>query len=88
MRLNELQKSFYDTFAFISVYENMITKEYLKKRKYKLDKIDEKILRNLHDIFKLEVSFYIFKELSIKWCMTFQKDIVVSGMDVINVIKK
>lgn len=90
MKIHNIEKSFYEVFAFINMNDTVLTKKYLKRKKYKVNKEDSKILKNVYQRFEMRSvcdSFYKFKLSCIENSLLTNTDIVVSALKIVNVLK-
>ena len=94
MKLDELQKTFYEAFSFISIFndgtDDIMVKKNLKEKTLKLSKEDLSILQvsyDAYDVKTLDITFNDFKQICIEHTLLYKTSIFISMVNVLMVIK-
>lgn len=84
MKLQHLQKTFYDTFMFINLYDDIFIKKYLKKHNLGVNKENKKHLKNIYKNFNIskKLSFEDFNDICVKNTILFKEDIFLTAINI------
>jgi len=90
MKIKDLEKTFSDTFRFISIYDTLLTKKYTKPRYYSISKEDLYILKKTYKSFNISEKFLFrdYKKMCIKLSTLSKEGIIISALKLAKEISK